>query len=186
MTMEEIFGEAISEYTAEQAVADGVVMLLGTTGKLRCSTNFAFEVAGCYELHHDGKLAHEHPPGRATRPARYRSENEAFGAALRLQGQSWDYATRYDGWSMRHEIDGERLQRAVSGVVGEYVGGNYCAPRRAADAPEEADAQLAYYLWDRESQSLAMQDAEPSDGEVRVWAQGPGDGSLVLMLPEDY
>lgn len=123
----------ISEYTTEQAVDDGILMRLGTSGKLLCTTNFAHTVVG---------------------------------GALEAEGSA------------------DRLRRVVSAIVSEYTAGNYACPKRA-DKHGEADAALAVYLVDGEKFCL-LDEGATSETEIVVWAIGPGDGSLTLMLPEDY
>jgi hypothetical protein len=133
--------EVISEYSVDQAVEDGLIIRLGASGKLHCTTNFAFRVA------------------RATQPRK---------------------------GPITESLDESLLRSAVSSIVSEYVSGAYCVPTRASDYPQEADAYLAYYLYDLTARGIAPK--EPIDGheEIRVWAVGPGDGSLTIMLPEDY
>lgn len=133
--------QVISEYTVEQAVEDGLIIQLGKSGKLRCTTNFAFRVA------------------RVAQPNK---------------------------GPIKESLDEDLLRSAVSSIVSEYVGGAYCVPARASDYPDEADAYLAHYLYDLTGHCMAS--PEPIDGheEIRVWAVGPGDGSLTIMLAEDY
>lgn len=133
--------EVISEYSVDQAVEDGLIIRLGTSGKLRCTTNYAFRVA------------------KAAQPKK---------------------------GPIAESLDEGLLRSAVSSIVSEYVSGAYCVPKRASDYPHEADGYLACYLYDLTARCIASK--EPIDGheEVRVWAVGPGDGSLMIMLPEDY
>lgn len=133
--------EVISEYSVDQAVEDGLVVRLGTSGKLRCTTNFAFRVA------------------RAAQPKK---------------------------GPIAESLDEGLLRSAVSSIVSEYVSGAYCVPTRASDYPHEADAHLACYLYDRTARCIAPKEPIDSHDEVRAWAVGPGDGSLTIMLPEDY
>ncbi len=132
--------EVVSEYCVDQAVEDGLLIRLGSSGKLRCTTNFAYRVA-------------------STDPSK---------------GPTTE------------SLDEGQLRSAVSSIVSEYVSGAYCVPKRASDYSNEADAYLACYLYDLTARCLASD--QPIDGhdEVRVWAVGPGDGSLTIMLPEDY
>lgn len=133
--------EVISEYSVDQAVEDGLVIRLGKSGKLRCTTNFAYRVA------------------RSAQPRK---------------------------GPITESLDEGPLRSAVSSIVSEYVSGAYCVPTRASDYPHEADAYLAYYLYDVTARCLASNQPINDHDEIRVWAVGPGDGSLTIMLPEDY
>lgn len=176
--------EVISAYSVEQAEADGVFIKLGTTGRLRCTHGFADKVARRWVIKRDGNRVENMLHGGRMVRAVFDSENEALVGLLSIQPQSAAWAMKHGGYRIETENDPEYLSRAVSAVMGEYVAGNYCAPRRASSEPSGCDRELACYLFDLRTRSLA---SEAVDGpEVRIWVCDDGQGGATIMLPEEF
>jgi hypothetical protein len=163
--------EAISLYTSEQAVADGIKIKLER--RLWCTTNFARAVASKWFV----KRYREVVAGP------FDTDAQAMHAVHRLQPQSAEWAMKHDGYSIERDIDRGLLRQIVSSVVSEYVAGAYAVPKRA-DEFGEADAGLASYVV-KSGAGLVDEGAAPSQQEVKVWAIGDHEG-LHIMLPEDH
>ena len=163
--------DVISVYTSEQAVEDGIKIQLGE--RLWCTTNFARTVASKWFVKKHREIV----------AGPFDTEAKAMHAVHRLQPQSAEWAMKHDGYSINRDIDGALLRQIVSSIVSEYVAGAYAVPKRA-DEYGEADAGLASYLVKPQA-GLVDEGADPSQGEVKVWAVADQEG-LHIMLPEDY